>query len=464
MSISALEINDAGLALIQEDRLVLESPGVAVLEDKHIVLGEDAMHQLRLKPGKVMTRFWEALNLDALPAKSRLARTQADLAYSHLNDIWQRLAASGHGELILVVPGVYSKQQLGLLLGIASECGIPVCGLVDTSVAAARYSAPGKTLLHVDVHLHRVIVSQLQEGEAIRRESVDTIATVGLASLADAWCNRIADVFVKNTRFDPMHQAESEQQMYDKLPAWLSALEQEGSASLEIESRGKTHQLILKREQLLQASEEAFRQVTEQIRARIRSKGGMVQLTHRAHTLPGLAEAIRSIDDCQVHILGPYAGARGALRQAEAIRSSPDNLRFVTSLPWNPEANAGQQEAPGVTAVSSAGPSARARLSPQNTPGASHLVWQGTAYRVGSKGLCFFDDEGGRLDVAGNRTPGVALATFAIANGELLISPEEPIPARVNGTPLAEQAALSAGDRVLLGDGRYELLAIRLDS
>lgn len=464
MAISAIEINDAGLAVIQEDRLVLESPGVAVLEDRNIVLGQDAMHQLRLKPGQVMTRFWEQLSLDTLPSRSRMAHTQADLAYAHLKDIWHRLEATGQGEVILVVPGVYSKQQLGLLLGIARECGIPVCGLVDTSVAAARLSAPGKTLLHVDVHLHRVVVSQLQESDVIRRERVDTIATVGLASLADAWCNRIADVFVKHTRFDPMHQAASEQQMYDKLPAWLASLEKNGSALLEIESRGKTHQLILKREQLLQASEDAFRQVAEQIGARTRGTGGLVQLTHRAHALPGLAEAISSVGDCQVHVLGPHSAARGALRHANSIRSAPDNLRFVTSLPWNPESFSGEARAAISTPAAIDRASGAAEEAAAAAPVATHLVWQGTAFAVGEGGLRFTDQGNGRLESDGHDLAGAVLARFASRDGRLVLSSTSANPVLLNEQPLVGEACLTAGDRIRLGDGRFDLLAIRLDS
>lgn len=452
MSLIALEINDAGLALVRGEELALESPGVAVLEGKDWLLGEPAMRQLRLRPGRVMTRFWEQLSLDPLPSPTRDVRTQADLAFIHLRSLWEGLPADTRQEVILSVPGTYNRDQLALLLGIARECGIQVCGLVDTSVAAATVASPGKSLLHLDVHLHRAILSQLHQGEQIRRERVDSIATVGLSSLADSWCNRIADVFVRNTRFDPMHQAESEQQMYDKLPGWLATLEQEGSALLEIDARGKSHQLILKREQLLQASEESFRQVVEQVRARTGDAGCLVQITHRARTLPGLADALRQVDGCQVFIQEPQAGARGALLHAEAIRSLPDNIRFVTSLPWHPSRvlrEDGSAQASPSEAVS-------------HTRGAaSHLVWHGIAYRIDAAWQ-FQGESQGMGPASGPVSDSHALAHFAPHQGSVLFTPRAGVAALVNGETVSAPTLLQAGDRILLADGRHELLAIRL--
>ncbi len=59
MILSALEINDTGLTLLRDGAEPLVSPGVAVIEDRQLLLGDDAMKQLRLKPGKVNSRFWE---------------------------------------------------------------------------------------------------------------------------------------------------------------------------------------------------------------------------------------------------------------------------------------------------------------------------------------------------------------------------------------------------------------------
>ena len=448
MILSALEINDTGLTLLKSGTDPLVSPGVAVIDEGRLLLGDEAMKQSRLKPGKVNNRFWEQLNLDPLDNGAREVRTAADLAYSHLNSIWQ--PGAGKQEVILVVPGVYSTEQLGLLLGITNECGIPVTGLVDTAVAGSRFSAPGRRLLHLDVHMHRLVISELEEGQLIRRQHSEIIARVGQAPLTDLWCNSIADAFVRNTRFDPMHQAESEQLLHDRLPAWLASLEKQDSAMLEVESKGRKYQLMIKREQLIQASREMFRQVARQVATRSQDGGSLVQLTHRARALPGLVEALQELDDCKVMVLEAHAGVLGALHHADQIRSGQDSLRFVTSLPWEPrEIIDGEKPARTVADT-------RVKVA---EPPATHLVLHGIAQRP-SPALAFSQDNGGALlspaDQAGETRPQIRQTA-----GGLMLSEKDPW--LVNGQPAEPGRALKAGDLLQLNDSGTCLTAIRLE-
>ena len=67
-------------------------------------------------------------------------------------------------EVVLVVPGHNSAEQLGLLLGLAQECGMPVRAMVDAAVAASVKPYPGRQLLYVDAGLHRVTVTLIEQG------------------------------------------------------------------------------------------------------------------------------------------------------------------------------------------------------------------------------------------------------------------------------------------------------------
>jgi hypothetical protein len=446
--LSALEINDTGLVLATEGAAVLVSPGVALIEDQQVLLGDMAVKQSRLKPGKVNSRFWEQLNLDPLGTRTPDVRTVADLAYSHLKSFWR--PAGQDQEVILVVPGVYSGDQLGLLLGITNECGIPVSGVVDTAVAASRYSAPDRKLMHLDVHLHRLVLTELEEGTLLRRGRCESIASAGLAPLTELWCNRIADAFVRNTRFDPMHQAESEQIMHDSLPAWLSQLDTHGSSMLELESRGRKYQLMFKREELVKASKELFAQVAQQVASRSRDAGVLVQLTSRARNLPGLVDALSGLDNCQVVFLENNAGVLGAMRHVDQIRSQKDALRFVTSLPWEPM----EVVSPGTaTDKSQAGTRTRG-----DQPRATHVVLNGIAYAVAPE-LVFAPESGGQLKTrpAGD-TP---LPTVCLtAEG---ITLKEHSRWLLNGDAATPDRVIRAGDQLQLTSGGPTLLAICMD-
>ncbi len=447
MLLSALEINDTGLTLLSAGSKPVVSPGVAVLDNRELLLGEAAARQFRLRPGNTNSQFWEQLNLDPLASSTREIRSSADLVYSHLKSIWN--PGPGEHEVILVVPGVYSPQQLALLLGITNECGIPVRGVVDTAVAASRYSSPGRRLLHLDVHLHRMVISELEEGPLIRRQRSDSIAGVGLTQLADLWCNRIADAFVRNTRFDPMHQAESEQLLYDSLPGWLERMEQDGSALLEVESRGRKYQLSFKRHQLVEASRDLFRQIAEQVNARRSDAGVLVQLTHTARALPGLAEALAELDNCQVVTLEAHSGALGAMQHANQIRCDQDNLRYVTSLPWHP------QEIGEATPASGAKDSLP---TAGQMPLATHIILGGIAYLPAPR-LELSTNSAGE-HVLAHRDDTTRPHIHASAAGLFLSDGHS---WTINGKPAEPGQALRAGDQVTADGGKQVLLAISLD-
>ena len=46
----------------------------------------------------------------------------------------------------------------------------------------------------------------------------------GWLALQQAWLDLIAAAFVRKTRFDPLHEAASEQRLWDGLPGWLAPL------------------------------------------------------------------------------------------------------------------------------------------------------------------------------------------------------------------------------------------------
>ncbi|MCH9682871.1 MAG: hypothetical protein K0V04_15650, partial [Deltaproteobacteria bacterium] len=111
------------------------------------------------------------------------AGSNADLACAQLADIWRRSDGESASAALFLVPGSFGRDALGLLLGIAGECGIPARAVVDTAVASAEIPADGRAILHFDVHLHFVIVTEV-------------LPANGLAQLGEAFeCLPPASVF-----------------------------------------------------------------------------------------------------------------------------------------------------------------------------------------------------------------------------------------------------------------------------
>ena len=154
MAVLAIDINDAGLVVANDSAVLAVEPGFARIERGKIVTGEAAKAGARLSPRQTSNRFWSGLSLEPGSAGSDLAKSAAELAYAQLESLWSKFR-DGATDVVLVVPGSYRTDQLGVLLGLAQECGMPVRALVDTAVAASVRPYPKRQLMYVDAGLHQ---------------------------------------------------------------------------------------------------------------------------------------------------------------------------------------------------------------------------------------------------------------------------------------------------------------------
>ncbi|MEM9056700.1 MAG: hypothetical protein AAGD86_04445, partial [Pseudomonadota bacterium] len=410
MAVTAIEFNDTGLLAVRDGTTLLESPGFALIENGSVVTGAAASASARVKPGSIVNRFWDSLSLDAPSTAAAGGHNNADLAYLHLDAIRRELGADGD-DFVLCVPGAFTRQQLGLLLGIARECKMTVTGLVDSAVAAAVGAAGGGRLLHLDAQLHRIVLTELDAGQSLARSAVHELNRFGLLALRECWAEAIADAFVKTTRFDPMHLAASEQQLYDKLPGWLTELHDDPGAALTLGSGDTTHAVSVTPERLARASADLYQQIVQLISSRLRPGDRVtLLLSHRLACFPGLHEQLAQLAEAPVE-LEAGAAARGALAQLSYLRSTGDALQFVTSLPL------GRAKA-SLNAPSDASP-ARRGVTP------THVLYGSRLYALGKTplvvGAAVPDDVAG-FSVRGP-APGVSRQHFALqadADGVLL--------------------------------------------
>ena len=122
----AIELVDSGLAAVSSrGRVSTPSPGLAIVDGGTLLVGLDAASQARIKPRRLHSRFWHELSGDGLPRPFPGHLRTADLAHAHLKGVWQEIHG-GADEVFLAVPGVFTRQQLGLVLGIANACTLPV--------------------------------------------------------------------------------------------------------------------------------------------------------------------------------------------------------------------------------------------------------------------------------------------------------------------------------------------------
>lgn len=332
MSDLVLEINDIGLTVSDGEKMLLSSPACALLDGNHIVVGQEAFEKSRLRPLWTNNRFWSRLDQEKLVNPSGRFQTNADLVHAHLEHIWHELDRTANSNLIIVVPGTWNQAQMGLLLGITADINIPVSGMVDSAVAAGASMEPDVPRLHLDLQQGKFVLTELQGGTQLSRSGVFIICETGLSSFRDAWANIIADVFVSQTRFDPMHIASTEQQLFNKLNGWLAEIEAQGSAALEMDAGDKSYTVQLAGDQLLSASSSVYPQIVQQIRPRAK---GMLALSHRLADFPGLKDSLALIAGLELRWLDENAAARGALAKSDVYAAEPDtqDVTFLTCLP-----------------------------------------------------------------------------------------------------------------------------------
>lgn len=336
MPLSIIEINGSGISVHSDGGMLLESPACATVDGTHLLLGKAAQAKARLNPTETNTHFWDQLTLDSLPKPFFNARHHADIAYWHIAHVWERIKADS-GEVVVALPGSFNDTQLGLVLGITQTLEIPVKGLVDAALAASDTSAShAPTQLHLDIQLHRAVLTRLAlDTGLIRRVGIKQRVGTGMLALYQIWMDALRDEFVRLTRFDPMHQAQTEQQLYTILQDQLLRFTHGESLPVQLSFKGKVYAISLNGEDLIRCASETYDRVFSLIDPDDLNVDAVeIHLSHRIWSLPGLTERLteRSIGNMVIR-LDPHAVAKATTMHYAQICKAAGPLHFVTSLP-----------------------------------------------------------------------------------------------------------------------------------
>ncbi len=394
-----LAFNDAELTLYRDGEPVYRQPAIAHIGPDSTLFGRQALRIARLHPQQSNAQYLARLSADPLPIPGKLASNHADLVYLHLRDLiagtgtesqstpanptgatagrtrgkrramrlpWPArrggdatAAERGSGDrigagpaaaqphshrsigdadpgLVVAVPGVLSSDQLGVLLGIAMEAGIEVRGFVDSAVLMASTTALPAHAWLLDLHLTRACLTELRVTDEVTAAAAQELPGCGLMSCLDGWANLVADRFVQDTRFDPLHAADTEQQLYDQLYDWSlqtgSGENGENGFAARIQHGGHERHVQVPGAVLQRKLVQRFEQLAQKLPA-----DALLLVAPESAAVPGLLAGLGDLG-IQAEALAPQALVQGFLRHAPAIASG--QLTLVSALPCGEPARA----------------------------------------------------------------------------------------------------------------------------
>ncbi|WP_323846919.1 hypothetical protein [Microbulbifer magnicolonia] len=430
MGQGVLEINDCGLRVFVGTDEVLESPGVAVIEPQQILVGTAALMRARSHPTRVNNQFWRRLSLESLKSENNRCRHHADLAYCHLQEISEHCDLPG--EVMLAVPGNFTREQLALLLGIINESPIQAVGLVDAATACISNLAPRGVHLHVELQLQQTLVSRVAVHEHATLDLAETVNDAGLQNFQDAWARVFTDAFIMQCRFDPLHSAEAEQQLYDLMPQWVNRAMRQGEVLAELEDR--TAKVSLR--QLQDASAPILSRVRAML-DNLAGTGSVVFVSHRWAEIPGGAQLAE-----RIHLLPHNCVALAVAKRWSEIHSETSALRLVNALSAAPANEVAIQ-------VHSATEAA-----------ATHLLFGHRALAAQQPLFVFW--QAGKFSITPT-PPEHPAATITSHAGRLALRVDAGTRFMLNGEEIAAPVNLSAGDRIGIADFDEVITAISVE-
>jgi hypothetical protein len=450
VTLIAAHLNDAGISVLDSERILYREPGFALLDDNELATGNAAFTKARVRPRRIQNGFWSDLQTDPLDDRRFQHLSSADLVSRQLEQIWQ--TAAGRGDrLVVAVPAYMNKHNLALFLGIASELDVPVVAMVDAAVAATRRQYRDAVPVHIDISLHSTLLTRISQTGQAQADRSQIIDEGGLLALYDAWIRTIAEAFVQQSRFDPLHTAETEQVLQDSLAGWLANASSTSSVAMNIEYRGVKHSAQIESLALVAAAAPVYQRLVSTLRAIYRAdETPAIQLSDRAARMPGLADMLVARVGGEVFMLEPGATARGLIARCRDMQQSDAGVSLIRTLPWDQAAVA-------------VGGSVEVGQGGQPT----HVLFENTAYAIDTVALNLGsqpDDSARWIDLQ-ESMPGVSRRHCSLQheNGQCVVRDFSRYGTFLNGHEIDASAVLQVGDLIRIGTPGFEFRLITLE-
>lgn len=451
----AIQLDDRAVAFAREGRILSSAPSAIWDGSTGDPAGSNAWNALRRHPMATSTRHLGTLLSQPNASDRAVALIAAELV--------RRLAEHSpkpEERVWIATPASASEHGLGATLALTRKLALPVDGFVDAAVTAVAASGLERNAIVLEIGMHHAAATYIdRDGAQIRRRRTAITHRGGLVAFYQGWLELVSATMVKRTRFDPLHDAATEQRLFDSLVSWARVAAAEGAVNAVLSKATERFEVALTRDQFAQAGQSLHRDIVRLLHE-LRPAGASVALVVPAivDDLPGLRDELEQFVGCELVCIPDGFAAAATSRLDLPERADTEPVRLLRRLPVISVED-------GVDGIAAK----REMLSPrldERRVGPSHLLLDGQVYALGGEPLVIGRSPVGARTIAlSDGLAGVSRrhCTLTTENGERVLLDHSTFGTYVNGERVAERVQVSAGDRVRIGDPGVEFALIAVD-
>lgn len=451
MSVFAIELADRAVSIARDGIVLATKPSTVFDGSADSLAGSNAWGGIRSRPMATSSRHLGA----TLMQRGQSARTDT-LTIAELKTRLSEHPNRPEETVWIAVPARAEVPGLEAMLGVARTLALPLGGFIDSAVATAVGLDLQQNAIVLELGLHHAAATSVdcESAAQIRRSRAVITERGGLLELYQAWLDMISKTMVKRSRFDPLHDAATEQQLFDAVPFLALEAARTGGATASVTKGKDRFEVALTRDQFVQTADPIYRALLA-LPHQLRAAGVPVAMVVPAGVaeLPGLREQFEQFVGCElISIPDGFAAAVTSLFDLPEAPADTDAVRLLRRLPL--------QSSP----LPETGQVIREILGQRRAagPAPSHVLLDGRAYSLSSEDLVVGRHTGARHIALPDGLAGVSRrhCTFVHDGDELVLLDHSTFGTYVNGERIHERVRVYAGDRVRLGEPGVELALI----
>ena len=426
---TVIDLNDTNIRVGKDAQILLNSPGYAVIKDDQISFGTPAAKLNRIYPRSMHDDYWYRFSQDAIQSSSNQIRHNADLAYMQLAEINSQ--AGEHVRWLVAVPASFNQEQLALLLGLLKAANYEEVQLIDSALLASVKNLNKGKHTHLDMQLHQSVLTLFETDDKHKVTSSNVLPGMGLSNIYEQCAKLISNEFISQSRFDPHHEAQSEQLLFDNIPSCLKKLTTSSMSKVDLEYQGNSYSANITREAILEMLSPIYDNIYKYI-----ADSKKLLLSHRFGELPGFLDGLASAS-----VLDEFAPFTSAKIYSTLLFDTDSNTNYLSELPVI--------EAPETLT--------RPNIESRQTTNITHILIDNIAYKLNKKN-CY---------ICANNTIETLLSSktkFSIQayDGHYSIQAENNSQVSLNNAPINDKQLLKLGDSITTVDSKTSFTVIKV--